>query len=74
MLFGGVKQVVTIEGMKCMHCVAHATEALKLIEGVKSVNVNLEKKEAVIKSKDGVDQELIKKAIADAGYTVTDIK
>lgn len=74
MLFGGVKQVVTIEGMKCMHCAAHATEALKSIEGVKSVNVNLEKKEAVIKSKDGVDPELIKKAIADAGYTVTDIK
>lgn len=74
MLFGGVKQVVTIEGMKCMNCVAHATDALKSIEGVKSVNVNLEKKEAVIKSKDGIDPESIKKAISDVGYTVTDIK
>lgn len=74
MLFGGVKQVVTIEGMKCMHCVAHATDALKSIEGVKSVNISLEKKEAVIKSKDGIDPESIKKAIYDVGYTVTDIK
>lgn len=74
MLFGGVKQTVKIEGMKCQHCASHVEEALKNIEGVKSVHVNLENKEAVIKSKSGIDEEAIKKAIEEVGYKVVEIK
>ena len=74
MLFGGVKQIIKIEGMKCQHCACHAEEALKNIEGIKSVHVNLERKEAVIKSKSGIDEERIKKAIEEVGYKVKEVE
>ena len=38
---------LTIEGMMCMHCQKHATDALNAIEGV-SAEVNLEEKKAYV--------------------------
>ncbi len=74
MLFGGVKQIIKIEGMKCQHCACHAEEALKNIEGVKSAHVSLESKKAVIKSKSGINEGRIKKAIEEVGYKVEEVK
>ncbi len=68
MLFGGVKQVVKVEGMHCVHCAAHVKEALEKLDGVKKVDVSLEKKEAVVKSKNGIDEEAAKKLIEEAGF------
>ena len=69
-----VKQIVSIEGMMCQHCVKHAKDALEKLPGVTSVDVSLEKKNAVLVSQEGIPQDSIKKAIEDAGYTVTEIK
>ena len=63
---------LTIEGMMCMHCQKHATDALNAIEGV-SAEVNLEEKKAYVKTDREIDDAVFKKAIADAGYEVTDI-
>jgi Cu+-exporting ATPase len=69
-----VKQIVSIEGMMCQHCVKHAKDALAKLPGVTSVEVSLENKNAVLVSQEGISQDSIKKAIEDAGYTVTEIK
>jgi cation transport ATPase len=67
-------KTVMIEGMMCQHCANHVEEALLKVNNVKKVKVSLNKKCAVVKSKDEVLDEDIKKAIADAGYEVVEIK
>lgn len=63
---------INIEGMMCGHCVAHVEKALKSIEGIGEVNVSLEDKCAVITG--NADNDVIKKAVTDAGYEVTGIE
>ena len=65
-----MEKVVKVEGMMCMHCVAHVKEALEGIKGVKSVDVSLDKGEAVIHSDKEIKDALIEKAIVKAGYKV----
>ena len=63
---------LNIEGMMCAHCQKHASDALNAIEGV-TAEVNLEEKKAYVKADHEIDDEVFKKAIADAGYEVTGI-
>ena len=65
--------VLKIEGMMCQHCVAHVTKALQAVEGVSDVNVSLDEKQATVTA-DLALAETLKKAVADAGYEVVDIK
>ncbi len=66
------EMTLSIEGMMCMHCQKHATDALNAIEGV-TAEVNLEEKKAYVKADRDIDDETFKQAIADAGYEVTEI-
>jgi copper chaperone len=61
---------VKIKGMSCNHCVMAATKALKEIEGLEDISVNLEKAEATFKETKPVDPNLIKEKIKKAGYEV----
>ena len=65
-------KTVLIEGMTCGHCTARVAKALQAVSGVKSVDVNLEKKNAVIEGDGLVDAEL-RAAVEDAGYEVKKI-
>jgi copper ion binding protein len=65
---------ISVEGMSCMHCVKHVTDALNEINGVTNVNVSLDTKTATIEADDSVKDEAIKAAIEDAGYEVVNIK
>ncbi|MCR4944495.1 MAG: heavy-metal-associated domain-containing protein [Clostridium sp.] len=67
-----MKKVISIEGMSCENCVRHVTEALEAIEGVSSVVVSLDDNTATVETE--VDNEILKNAIEDEGYDVTDIK
>jgi len=62
-------KTVKIEGMMCMHCVAHVKKALSAMEGVSAVEVSLEENQAVITSEVEIADEAIKAVIEDAGYT-----
>ena len=64
--------VLKIEGMMCAHCQAHVSKALNDLEGV-SAAVDLENGTATVTCPDGTDVETLKKAVADAGYTVTGV-
>ena len=43
------QESVKVEGMTCQHCVQTITEALKKIQGLDSVAVDLDKKEVDVK-------------------------
>ncbi len=76
MIFGGKETFeVGIEGMMCMHCVAHVKIALEKIKGVKSVEVSLEEKKATVTVGQGsVKPEALEACIRDAGYTPIFVK
>ena len=59
---------LSIEGMSCEHCVAHVTKALKAINGVSSVQVNLKQRNARVEHNDSVTQDALKAAVSEAGY------
>ena len=63
-----MKTVISIEGMSCENCVKHVKEALEALEGVNSAEVSLEENNAVIEHSDGVNLEIFKEAIEEAGY------
>ena len=65
-----MKKTLSIEGMMCAHCAAHVEKALNALPGV-TASVDLAGSSAVVTG--DVSDEALKKAVADAGYTVTDI-
>jgi Cu+-exporting ATPase len=63
-----MEKTLHVEGMSCGHCVAHVEKALNDVEGVTSVEVSLEKKQAVVTTDVDVAEEVLKQAVTDAGY------
>ena len=68
-----MKKRLDIEGMSCMHCVKHVEEALKELEGVIGVTVNLNEKNAVVELDGDVQDEQLTEVIEDVGYDVKGI-
>lgn len=46
--------IMNIEGMSCQHCVQSVTDAIKKLQGVSEVDVNLESKTATVKYDESV--------------------
>lgn len=61
-------RTIRIKGMSCAHCVMAVTKALKGIEGVENVSVNLERGEATFDETRPVSMETLRRRIEDAGY------
>lgn len=68
-----MKKTINIEGMTCQNCVRHATEALEELSGVSNVSVDLDSKSAVVETSTEITDEMIKKAVSAAGYSVSSI-
>lgn len=66
-------KTVYIEGMMCKHCAASVKKALEAIDGITSVDVDLEGKKATVSLSADVANDIIENAIKDEGYTVTKI-
>lgn len=69
-----MNKTITIKGMSCGHCTNHVKEALKSVQGVKSVDVNLEKNIANVELTNSVTDSSLEAVIKEAGYEVTGIK
>ena len=69
-----MKKVLDIEGMMCQHCVAHVSKALSGVEGVETVEVSLENKNAAVPLAADVSDDALVKAVVDAGYEVKGVK
>ena len=63
-----MKTELKIEGMMCQHCQKHVNDALSKMEGVVSVDVNLEAKTATVEADREISREEFKKVIEEAGY------
>lgn len=68
-----MQKTLNIEGMMCNHCVAHVKNALAGVDGVDSVIVSLENKNATVTLSHPVSDDVLKKAVTDEGYDVTNI-
>ena len=68
-----MQKTLNIEGMMCNHCVAHVKNALAGVDGVDSVIVSLENKNATVTLSHPVSDDVLKKAVTDEGYDVTSI-
>jgi len=62
---------LAIDGMTCMHCVGRVDKALKALDGVASVNVDLESNSATVSG--NLTDELLIGAVTEAGYEVTGV-
>lgn len=71
------EQVMTkkfkVEGMMCMHCVAHVKAALEGIAGVGEAEVDLKKKTALVTLSEDVPSEALIAAVTEAGYSAKEI-
>lgn len=72
---GGIKmeKVLKVEGMSCGHCEMAVKKALNQLDGVDSVDVDLDSKTVEIKGSDLVDTRL-KEVVYEAGYDVIEIQ
>lgn len=66
-------KVISIEGMMCNHCTGTVQKALEAVEGVKAVTMSLEQKNAAVELASNVADEVLTKAVVDAGYEVKGI-
>lgn len=64
-----VMKKMYIEGMMCQHCQAHVSKALNGIDGVKAT-VDLDNHCAYIELEKAVNEDVLTKAVEDAGYEV----
>ena len=68
-----MQKVIQIQGMNCGHCTASVEKALKAVDGVSGVTVDLAAKKATLEAETGVSNDALKKAVTDAGFEVTGI-
>ena len=66
-------KVISIEGMMCNHCTGTVQKALEAVEGVKAVTMSLEQKNAAVELACDVADEVLTKAVVNAGYEVKGI-
>ena len=59
----------TVSGMTCAHCVLSVSEEVSEVAGVQNVNVDLASGRLTVTG-EGVSDEAVKTAVADAGYEV----
>ena len=63
-----MKKTILVDGMMCMHCVKHVTDALGQVDGVKKAEVSLENKTAVVELTKEVADDVLLAAVREAGY------
>ncbi len=68
-----MKKIIKINGMSCGHCKASVEKALNALNGV-SAEVNLEKKQAVVKLTADVEDAKLAEVITEAGFEVVSIE
>ena len=66
-----IMKKLIVDGMSCNHCKMSVEKALKEIDGVEEVDVNLKTKEVVISSNKEIDNKVIEEIIKEAGFEVT---
>ena len=69
-----MKKQLKVEGMMCQNCVKHVTKALEGVPGATDVQVSLENKSATVTVPEMTSDDVLKAAVEEAGYEVTEIR
>ena len=69
-----MNKIVFVDGMHCAHCAAFVEKSLKAVDGVADASVDLAGKKAFVTLEKAVADNVLIKAVADAGFTAVDIK
>ena len=70
-----MKRKLSIEGMKCSHCVGNLKDVLtEEISGVDVLEVNLDGKYALVDMDDSVDVKKVQELIEDLGFQLTGVE
>ena len=69
-----ITKTMTVTGMMCGHCEANVQNALEALENVKHAKADHNTNTVTVTLKAEVDDAVLKKAVEDKGYTVTEIK
>lgn len=69
-----MERTMKIEGMMCGHCEARVKKTLEAIAEVEFADVNHETDTAVVTLSADISNDVLKNAVEEQGYTVTDIK
>ncbi|MCR3956023.1 MAG: cation transporter [Gudongella sp.] len=67
-----MKKIMLVEGMSCGHCERAVKNALKELEGVQDVNVDLSTGKVEVEG-DSLQDNLLMEAVDEAGYSVKEI-
>lgn len=62
-------EIMKIDGMTCQNCVVHIENALNSLDGV-FAKVSLDKNEATVRMRQQLPEQVLRRAVSDAGYTV----
>jgi len=61
----------TVTGMTCEHCVASVTEEVQELPGVERVDVSLDGGTLRLASSRPLDEDAVRGAVEEAGYSLT---
>ena len=67
------KYTLKVNGMKCPKCEAHANAAIARVTGSGKVTSSHVKCETVVIARDGIEEAVLRNAIAEAGYEVVSV-
>ncbi len=70
------KHIIGVDGMSCPFCAYGLEKKLKKVKDVESVAINLNEGEVMVIAKAGatIKEESLRKAVHDAGFTVSSLK
>jgi len=70
------KHVIGVDGMSCPFCAYGVEKKLKKVKDVESVTIDLNEGEIMVIAKAGatIKEESLRKAVHDAGFTVSSLK
>lgn len=69
-----MEKTLKIEGMMCGHCEMHVKKAIEALDGVNKAEVSHKNGTAVLTLEKEIPDDVLKQAVADQGYQVTDIQ
>lgn len=68
-----MNKTLKIEGMMCSHCEMHTKKALEALDGVTNAEVSHESGTAVVTLEKDIADDILKQAVTEQGYKVTEI-
>ena len=69
-----IETKLQIDGMACSMCESHINDVIRRTFSVKKVTSSLSRGETVVLSEEPLDEQALRKAIQETGYTLTGVR